>query len=225
VPDPDIDTPLGSEASPVSLTRELVELTRLLLTATTVEGVLQQTTVATRYLVPATDIVSITLREHDGNCYTPATSDIEAAELDDRQYETGEGPCLEAADPNGPAYVHSGDLATESAWPKFAHEAVEHGFASVLSTALITTEPAPFTTALNAHSRHRDALGQAARETTLLLATHITRTVRRPPRRRHRTRSAPVREQRDQPAQRAGDTRGHRPSDRDRDDPSEPAGR
>ncbi|WP_329245538.1 GAF and ANTAR domain-containing protein [Actinoallomurus sp. NBC_01490] len=161
--------------TPVSLPRELGELTRALLTAATVDGVLERIILAARYLIPAADVVSITLREENGDYYTPAETDAEGAELDRRQYETGEGPCIDAADPGGPAYAHSADLATESAWPAFAREATEHGFAAVLSTALITVpEPPPFTAALNIYSRERGALGEAARDTAFLLATYAS---------------------------------------------------
>jgi hypothetical protein len=174
-PEPASGTPLASGTVPDSLMPELRELTRLLLTATTVEGVLQRIILATRYLVPAADMVSITLREEDGSCYTPAETDVEAAALDRRQYEIGEGPCLEAADPGGPAFAHSGDLAAESAWPSFAREAAEHGLASVLSTALITAPaPTPFTAALNIYSRQHDAFGQGARDTAFVLATYAS---------------------------------------------------
>jgi ANTAR domain len=174
-PEPRSGTRLVPDAARVSLMQELGELTRVLLTATTVDGVLQRITLAARYLVPAADMVSITLREEDGTYYTPAETDLEAAALDRRQYEMGEGPCLEAADPGGPAYAHSGDLAAESTWPCFAREATEHGFASVLSTALLTTPaPTPFTAALNIYSRQRHALGHTARDTAFVLATYAS---------------------------------------------------
>jgi hypothetical protein len=158
-----------------SLSRELGELTEALLAATTVDGVLERIILAARYLIHDADMVSITLREEDGRYYTPAETDAEATDLDRRQYESGEGPCVDAADPDGPAFAHSGDLATESAWPAFAREAAARGFRSVLSTALITApEPAPFTAALNIYSRARDALGDAARDTAFLLSTYAS---------------------------------------------------
>ncbi|MGI5224832.1 ANTAR domain-containing protein [Actinoallomurus sp. CA-142502] len=173
LPEPAADA--AQEGPPVSLTHELGELTRALLSATTVDGVLERIILAARYLIPAADVVSITLRERDGSFWTPAETDVEAAELDRRQYEAGEGPCMDAADPAGPAYAHSGDLATESAWPVFAREASAHGFASILSTALITVpEPPPFTAAMNIYSRERDALGDSARDTAFILATYAS---------------------------------------------------
>lgn len=172
-------TPLVPGTASDALMRELGRLTRLLLSAPSVEGVLQRITLTARYLIGPADMASITLREADGSCHTPAETEGEAAALDRWQYEKGEGPCLEAADPAGPAYAHSPDLATESAWPAFARKAAEHGFASVLSTALITVpEPppasTPFTAALNLYSRRPDAFDPAARDTSFVLATYAS---------------------------------------------------
>jgi hypothetical protein len=155
--------------------RGLGELTQALLDATTIDGVLQRIIVAARYLVPGADMVSITLRQPNGQYYTPVNTEAEAVELDHVQYETGQGPCLDAAAPDGPAYAHSGDLAHESSWPAFAHEAAEHGYASILSTALVTTpESLPFTGALNIYSREANRLNGPARDTAFILATHAS---------------------------------------------------
>jgi hypothetical protein len=163
-----------TDTGPRSL-RGLAELTQALLEATTVDRVLQRITVAARYLVPGADLVSITLRQPDGEYYTPANTEAEAIELDHVQYETGQGPCLDAADPQGPAFAHSGDLSTESAWPVFARQAAEHGYASILSTALITTrDQPPFTGALNIYSREPDGLTASARDTAFILATYAS---------------------------------------------------
>jgi hypothetical protein len=167
-----VDLPAGAGAQPL---RAFGELTEALLNATTIDGVLQRIIVAARYLVPGADMVSITLRQPNGQYYTPVNTEAEAVELDHVQYETGQGPCLDAADPDGPAYAHSGDLAHESAWPQFAHEAAEHGYASILSTALVTTpEALPFTGALNIYSREPDDLNGPARDTAFILATYAS---------------------------------------------------
>lgn len=158
--------------------RELGELARALLGAKTVDGVLRRVVVSARLLLPRADVVSITLRRNDGSYYTPAETDPEALELDRLQYAFDEGPCLDAADPDGPAYAHSGDLSTETAWPDFARGTAAHGFYSILSTALLSgPEPAPFTGALNVYSRQRDSLDLVARDTAFLLATYASLAV------------------------------------------------
>lgn len=170
---PDVSAAQSEHISILPL-RELGELTQALLGTTTVDSVLRRVIVAARYLIPAADLVSITLRQGDGDYFTPVQTDPEAGELDQLQYKTGEGPCLDAADPTGPAYAHSGDLAAESAWPVFGPKAAEHGYASVLSTELLTAPDQGLSAgALNIYSRERDGLG-AARDTAFLLATHAS---------------------------------------------------
>jgi GAF domain-containing protein len=100
---------------------------------------------------------------------------VEAVELDEAQYRTGQGPCVDSADPDGPAYALSNDLAGETAWPDFAAIATRHGYGSVLSTALLTgPEPVPFTGALNVYSREPGAFDDAARDLAFILATHAS---------------------------------------------------
>lgn len=155
--------------------RFVTDLTGLLIAANTVEDVLDRVTVAAEHAIPGADLVSITVRGQDGSLCTPAETAHEATELDQQQYRHEEGPCLDAADPSGPAYVLSPDLAREDAWPAFTAAAVAHGYSSILSTALLTTrEPAWYTGALNIYSRRVNGLGTDARDLAFLLATHAS---------------------------------------------------
>jgi ANTAR domain len=155
--------------------RRLGELAQALMATTTIEGVLQRVIVAARYLVPVADMVSITLRRDDGHLYTPVDTDAEAMELDKVQYDSGAGPCIDAALPSGPAYAYSGDLGAETTWPVFATHAAKAGYSSVLSTALLNNpEPSPFTGGLNIYSRQRDSLDAVSRDTAFLLATYAS---------------------------------------------------
>jgi GAF domain-containing protein len=153
--------------------RLIAELTVFLLSARTVEEVLRRVTVTAQHAIPGADLVSITLRERDGTLCTPVQSAGEATDLDQQQYRHDKGPCIDAADPAGPAYVLSADLTHESPWPAFATAATAHGYFSVLSTALMPGS-APFTGALNIYSRRVDGLDADARDFALLLATHAS---------------------------------------------------
>ncbi|MES9539988.1 MULTISPECIES: GAF and ANTAR domain-containing protein [unclassified Actinomadura] len=153
----------------------MVELTRSLLDAETVAGVLRRILLAAQILVPDADMASITLRERDGELRTPFHSDQAAIDLDRLQYRLGEGPCLDAADPAGAAFARSGDLAAEPAWPEFGPAAASYGYASVLATALLLpTESDEAVGALNMYSRERGTLDGLACDTALLLATHAS---------------------------------------------------
>lgn len=154
---------------------DFASLTRVLLSATTVGGVLQHVVDAAKVVIANADLVSVTLRVPHGAFYTPVETSPEATDLDQVQYRTGEGPCLDAARPDGPAYVVSDDLRVELRWRQFAKIAAGHGYRSILSTELV---PAPgagrLAGALNIYSRRLQGLTKADRYTALLLATHAS---------------------------------------------------
>jgi hypothetical protein len=166
-----VDAEIGVD----TLAERFTALTRVLLNASSVEAVLQRIVVATAELIPGADVVSVTLRSRDGALSTPATTDKVAEELDQVQYRTGEGPCLEAAEPDGPAYAASADLVQEERWPQFAAAAVGDGLRSVLSTDLFPVGTStPLTGALNIYSYRSGALNADARHIAFLLATHAS---------------------------------------------------
>ncbi len=153
---------------------QFVQLTRSLLDATTVAEVLCKVVEATHGIVPGADLVSITLRGPDGSFHTPVETEPIAADLDQVQYNTGEGPCVLAAEPAGPGHALSGDLATEPAWPTFGPAAASHGFHAVLATTLPAAQPPHLSGALNIYSRRRHAFDDHAKDLALLLATHAS---------------------------------------------------
>lgn len=166
----------GSEvrvASLESLVPQFGELTRVLLDAVTVAEVLDRLTNVAVDLVPAADLASVTLRAPDGTYHTPMLTDPLAERLDQIQYDTGEGPCVEAARDPGPASSVCGDLATSLEWPRFGPAAAALGMRSVLAVALLPdARPPQLTGALNLYSRERGGLTTADRDIALLLATH-----------------------------------------------------
>lgn len=153
---------------------QLSALTRVLLDATTIEQTLRQITAASIVVIPHTKIASVTLCDPAGRFFTPVQTDDVATELDQVQYATGAGPCVDVASADGPGYALDQDLTTASAWPRFAATAVRNGLGSVLSTAL---QPAggevSVRGALNIYS-HRDAITEDDRHRALLLATHAS---------------------------------------------------
>ncbi|MBN6038351.1 GAF and ANTAR domain-containing protein [Amycolatopsis sp. 195334CR] len=167
-------TPQAGRDPDEILAEQLAALTRVLLDATTLEQVLRQIAAAATVLVPHAEVVSVTLRDPAGQFFTPVETHGVATELDRAQYEAGTGPCVDAARPDGPAYVLDQDLATTSAWPRFSTVAARHGLGSVLSTALHPS-PAPVTLdgALNIYS-HRNGITADDRHRALLLATHAS---------------------------------------------------
>jgi hypothetical protein len=155
------------------LAEQLARLTELLLDADTVAEVLHHVVLAAVEMVPGADLVSVTLRSPDGQFYTPVETEERAVELDELQYKFGHGPCVDTARGEGPGYACTGDLATTPAWPDFGPAAAEHGYHSVVSTALLPSAAPPrLSGALNIYSREQDAFDDVARDRALLLATH-----------------------------------------------------
>ena len=165
-----LDLPAGGP-----LGEQFARLTRNLLDATSIGGVLEQVVRAAHRVIPGADLVSITLRAADGTFHTPTETDSLATELDLLQYETGEGPCLTAAEPSGPAEVRSDDLAAERAWPRFGPAAAAHGVRAMLAVALLPdASPPRYSGALNIYCLESGALGTDAHLPALLLATHAS---------------------------------------------------
>ncbi len=158
------------------LAQQFAQLSRLLMDAETVAGVLSIVVRAAFVVLPDVDLVSVTLRSNDGQLHSPLASDPVAIELDELQYQYNEGPCLEAARNPGLAYTHSPDLVSEPKWPQFGPQAAQRGYGSVLSTALLPDATPPrLSGALNVYSRDSGKLGdETARDRALLLATHAS---------------------------------------------------
>lgn len=157
------------------LVEQFARLTRALLDASTAADVLDQVVQSAHRALPGADLVSVTLRTPDGDFHTPTETDPVATELDQMQYKTGEGPCVDAAVMSGPGHVRSDDLAAEPAWPTFGPFAAGRGLTAVLSTTLLPdARPPRLSGALNIYARHPGALDADAQETALLLATHAS---------------------------------------------------
>lgn len=103
-------------------------------------------------VVMGADGASITL-PRQGVLGTVAASNDVVLEMDTDQYETGEGPCLDAATQGTRFHITS--LDDEQRWPEFVPRARARGILSILSTPL-TMEHAVLG-ALNIYSRSVDA--------------------------------------------------------------------
>lgn len=158
------------------LAQQFATLTYSLLDATTAGDVLEQIVHTAVQVVPGADLVSITLRSRDGKFHTPVETDPVAIELDQLQYDLLEGPCLDVADPAGPAIATADDLAATSSWPRFGPAAAERGMGAVLSAALLSdvVQSPRLSGALNIYSREPHGLGQTDQALALLLATHAS---------------------------------------------------
>ena len=98
-----------------------------------VNGALRLVVALAQATVGGADGVSISLRRH-GTLSTVAASDQVILAMDAGQYETGEGPCVDAS-VKGRRF-HAEALDTETRWPAFTPKALALGINSILSSPL-----------------------------------------------------------------------------------------
>ncbi len=109
--------------------------------------------------LPGIDEASITLIERD-RPQSVAFHGPHAVQLDERQYESGYGPCIHAAATGTTIAID--DMAGETAYPDFAAQAVACGIKHSLAIALPVTLPGR-TAALNLYGSNAP-LDQAGRD-------------------------------------------------------------
>ncbi|MEO5901581.1 MAG: GAF domain-containing protein, partial [Ilumatobacteraceae bacterium] len=134
-----------------------------------VDAALRLVTTLADAIVEHADGVSVTLERH-GRLMTVAASNDAVLTMDGHQYDTGEGPCLEAKLDGRWYYIES--LANETRWPAFVPLALEQGIHSILSSPLMTADR-PLG-ALNIYSTTVNAFGTHERELAALFATQAS---------------------------------------------------
>jgi len=140
---------------PVAIVSDLVKVGSMVTATALVDRALQLVTVLAKAAIDGADGVSVSLERHE-RISTVAWSNDTVLQMDLHQYQTGEGPCVDAA--NTGRGFHIDSLADEDRWPAFVPRAMEEGIASILSTPLTT--PARSVGALNIYSNSEGAFGE-----------------------------------------------------------------
>jgi GAF domain-containing protein len=109
------------------------ELGRIKFDETNLDGVLARVADLARKTLPGASEVSVTL-VHDRRAHTAAFTGHLALDLDEWQYESGHGPCLQAAADQ--ATVSIMNTATDTRWPDWSRRAAAAGAGSSLSVGL-----------------------------------------------------------------------------------------
>lgn len=130
-----------------------------------VDAALRLVTALADATVDRADGVSVTLERH-GRLMTVAASNDKVLTMDRHQYETGEGPCLDAKANGRWYYIES--LDDETRWPKFVPLALSQGIHSILSSPLMTSDRPQG--ALNIYSSEQRAFGRHEQELAALFA-------------------------------------------------------
>jgi len=151
---------------PDDLWHSIADLSSLLLTEESLETTLRRVAdLAVRSIVGC-DAVGVTLFE-DGRPSTRAATGGLVYEVDNYQYEIGEGPCVQTVCDQRPYEIQ--DMGADCRWPQFCRHAAERGIHSSLSLPL--TVRGQTLGALNMYSRTSGTLPDADRETALLFAS------------------------------------------------------
>ncbi len=146
-----------TQRPPVDPLTAFAELGRIDLGATDLPGALGRVAELAQRAVAAADAVSITLMSA-GVAGTAAYTGNLALALDERQYDTGFGPCLDAAAAQTVNVI--ADMDSEQRWPAFVAEAAAHGVCSSVSVGIPIRETV--SGGLNLYSLERDAFDREA---------------------------------------------------------------
>jgi GAF domain-containing protein len=121
--------------------------------------------------IEGAQFAAITVKAANGIAYrTVASSDDVPMQVDEIQYDTGQGPCLDALATN--MTCRSDDIATDRRWPEFgpaAHDLT--GVTSMLSHPLFLEEDDTLG-ALNLYAKKTNAFDEHSAGALTVLATH-----------------------------------------------------
>jgi GAF domain-containing protein len=149
---------------------DLIGLQNALLNTNNVEQFLHELAVLATRAVTDGLSCGMTLRQRGRPPATAACSDPLASQVDEVQYQTGDGPCLHAV--RHGQQVRIDDLFTHGRWPRFARQAVSLGIRSCLALPLIVDgEPVG---ALNLYTRRPGAFGPAETRRAERFARHAS---------------------------------------------------
>lgn len=150
------------------LAERLGELARGLHAEPGVEGTLQAIVQSTVDTVPGAEQASISAVSQRRDVLTLASTGELALQVDQAQYDTGEGPCLSALYEQQTFRLC--DLDSDSPWPKFTARVKDSGLGSLLAIQLYVT--GEDLGALNIHSTRPDAFDDQSEDVALLFAAH-----------------------------------------------------
>ncbi len=156
----------GRSAEP-GIARQLSELARELQADLTPEALLNHIARAAVTEVPGVQYAGITQVTGKEFVTTAASHEL-IVQLDQLQYRSGEGPCLDTARQH--ETVRCDDLRIDSRWPRFARQAAVLGILSVLSFQLFAGDDS--FGALNLYAADANAFGEDSESIGILLTSH-----------------------------------------------------
>ncbi len=122
-----------THAGPMDPNEAFAELGRIRLADIDIDILLDKIAQLAKRAIPGADEVSVTLLRGD-TAHTAAFTGELALKLDEKQYERGHGPCLDAS--RSTASLSVTDTGSEQRWPDWARTAQQAGAHSSLSIGL-----------------------------------------------------------------------------------------
>jgi len=154
-----------SEQAESPLQRSLAALSRFLISDHSVADSLTRVAEMAVDSVAPAEFAGITMIVNE-RVTTQAFTDPTCPEVDQAQYDSGHGPCLDAFRQGVTIVVDS--LDGDGRWPEFAATAIAHGIHSTLSVPMLSGETS--VGALNLYAPTEGAFGNADAETGRLFA-------------------------------------------------------
>lgn len=152
----------------LELSQALADVARALLAETSLQSTLEKIVTLTVRMVPGCEFAGVSLIE-GRRISTPASTSEVLQAVDSIQYETDQGPCLDAIREH--EIFKTDDLAEETRWPAFSQRAAEEtGVRSILSFRLFAE--ADTLGALNLYSKERAAFNEDSCDVGSLFAAH-----------------------------------------------------
>jgi GAF domain-containing protein len=147
---------------------KLSDLARTLQDENDVEQTLDAIAAAAVDTVPGAEYAALSVVERRHAVYTRAGTAQLAYDVDKVQYETHQGPCLDAAYEQRTVRVP--DMSSDERWPEFARRAAALGVGSMLSFQLFVQQDN--LGALNLYSSRSNAFDDESEHVGLLFASH-----------------------------------------------------
>ena len=165
-----------ADAPPTRLAMVFADIAEQLYDADSVDDVLSRIADAAVSTIAGCRMASVTLLEQSGY-RTAASTDPAATAVDQAQYQSHEGPCLDAVDA---PMVYAQSFPDER-WPTLASRPTESGVQSALSYRLAAASSATANSgggSLNSYSVIPYAFNDTAQEIGLILAAHASMAAR-----------------------------------------------
>jgi len=148
------------------LTSCLAALSRFFIGDGTLEQILRRVADLTVEAIPPAEFVGITMPV-EGRKRTAIFTDRLSPVIDQAQYDTGDGPCLEAFETQRVTSIES--TGEDGKWPAFRRVAAMHGIHSTMAFPLVVDRRT--IGAMNLYSRSEHAFDEADAETGMLFAS------------------------------------------------------